>query len=199
MSMSDWVQIGEYNTYGHGYSGDVPAWVKKEVGKYNLKGLATEGAYVELKGKTYRYRIHPLGQGGDIIHFYRKLRSPKPKKLGSYKRAAALVMKNSKILLVREKGNSSYSIPGGGINKGEPTMSAAIRELYEELKLSAYQAEYLGTVKGKKATQYVYKIKAKGTPKPNPKEISNYKWWDTNTKINVQNHVYAIKEMLEEN
>ena len=49
------------------------------------------------------------------------------------RRGTALVIRKGKVLLVRDKGKSRFSLPGGGINKGEPTVSAAARELYEEL------------------------------------------------------------------
>ena len=52
-------------------------------------------------------------------------------------RGVAVVLRCGKVLLVRDKGKSRYSLPGGGIKKGEPTVSAAARELFEELGLRA--------------------------------------------------------------
>jgi len=48
-------------------------------------------------------------------------------------RGTAVVIKDGKVLMVRDKGKHRYSLPGGGINKNEPTVSAAAREVYEEL------------------------------------------------------------------
>jgi len=82
-----------------------------------------------------------------------------------------VVNKDNQILVVKEKGNPRYSVPEGGINRGELKMSAAVRELYEELKVSARRAEYLGRFERQRAFQYVYKIEAPGSPRPDPKEI----------------------------
>ena len=59
---------------------------------------------------------------------------------GLRKRATAVIIKNGKVLLVRDKGKQNFSLPGGGIHKDEPTLSAAIRELYEETGLRATKA-----------------------------------------------------------
>ena len=54
-------------------------------------------------------------------------------------RAAAIVIKNEKILLMRRKKNDAeyYAIPGGHIESGEYPEIAAVRELKEETNLDA--------------------------------------------------------------
>jgi len=54
-------------------------------------------------------------------------------------RAAAIVIKDGKILLMRRKKNDAeyYAIPGGHIESGESPEIAAIRELKEETNLDA--------------------------------------------------------------
>jgi ADP-ribose pyrophosphatase YjhB (NUDIX family) len=45
------------------------------------------------------------------------------------KRDVAVVIKYGKVLLVRDRGKHRFSLPGGGTEKGEHTVSAAAREL----------------------------------------------------------------------
>jgi 8-oxo-dGTP pyrophosphatase MutT (NUDIX family) len=49
----------------------------------------------------------------------------------------ALIVHESKILLVREKDSDWWAFPGGGIDYGEDTAQAFTRELAEELGVSA--------------------------------------------------------------
>jgi len=44
-------------------------------------------------------------------------------------RGVAVVIRHGEVLLVRDKGKHRFSLPGGAIKKGEPTVSAAAREL----------------------------------------------------------------------
>jgi 8-oxo-dGTP pyrophosphatase MutT (NUDIX family) len=53
-------------------------------------------------------------------------------------RATALIVRNNKILLVRDRGRHDYSMPGGGIKPRESTIQACIREVEEELKNESY-------------------------------------------------------------
>ncbi len=49
------------------------------------------------------------------------------------KRVAAIIIKDKKILLVRDKAADFFSIPGGIIEEGEDSEIALSRELKEEL------------------------------------------------------------------
>lgn len=49
----------------------------------------------------------------------------------------ALVIKDNKILLVREKDDDWWSFPGGGVDYGETILEALIREAVEELGVPA--------------------------------------------------------------
>jgi 8-oxo-dGTP pyrophosphatase MutT (NUDIX family) len=55
----------------------------------------------------------------------------------------AAIIKDRKILLVHEKGDEWWSLPGGGIDQGESTDQALRRELSEELGVApnSIQAE----------------------------------------------------------
>ena len=67
--------------------------------------------------------------------------SKKPRK--NRNRATALVFREGRLLLVRERGAKHWSLPGGGMKDGEDPVAAAIRELHEETKLVARSATYL--------------------------------------------------------
>ena len=53
------------------------------------------------------------------------------------------MVNEGKYLLVQEKGDDGYSLPGGGIEGNEAALTAACRELGEGLGLKAYRAERL--------------------------------------------------------
>ena len=48
-------------------------------------------------------------------------------------RGTAVVIRHGKVLLVRDKGENKFSLPGGGIEKRELAVCTAARELFEEL------------------------------------------------------------------
>lgn len=74
----DWEQIG-----GWGWSGltmeRVPDWlcdaVQEASRKDALRAALYAGTYIELKGKHYRYRLVPAGQGVSELKVLRKPRS----------------------------------------------------------------------------------------------------------------------------
>ena len=45
------------------------------------------------------------------------------------KRATAIVVRDDKLLLVKDKGKRKLSLPGGGVNRGEPPR---IRVVYDD-------------------------------------------------------------------
>ncbi len=74
-----WERIGQDCVVSNGAQLDnVPEWVLKELErlhkKYSWHDSVTEGRYFVVKGKHYRYRITPVGQGGSITYIDRKLR-----------------------------------------------------------------------------------------------------------------------------
>ncbi|MGG0655360.1 NUDIX hydrolase [Rummeliibacillus pycnus] len=46
--------------------------------------------------------------------------------------AAAIIMSDNKLLMVRGKDTSSWSVPSGGIENGETAEEACVREVWEE-------------------------------------------------------------------
>ena len=106
------------------------------------------------------------------------------------KRVTAVVIRDGKVLLVRDKGLVSFSLPGGAIKKGEATVSAATRELYEELGLNSIKVtrlrgcDYKGSVNEHK----VCLVQAEGEPHPR-QELDKFIWWDIKEPITIA--VYA--------
>jgi 8-oxo-dGTP pyrophosphatase MutT (NUDIX family) len=117
-------------------------------------------------------------------------------------RATALVIKDNKILLVKDKGKHDYSMPGGKIESKESTLQAGIREISEELRLITISAERLRycDFQGQRAFHKVCLIKVEGVPHINKKELDGYVWWDMVSSLPVQGHVKKIlREFKEKN
>ena len=65
-------------------------------------------------------------------------------------RVRVLVIREDKILLVKNSyGTKRWSLPGGGVERGESCMSAALRELAEETKIDVEKSALtlLGTAR----------------------------------------------------
>ena len=113
-------------------------------------------------------------------------------------RGTAVVFKNGKVLLVRDRGHHKFSLPGGKIEKGEPTVSAAARELFEELGLSATKAMRLRhcDFKGSTSKHRVCLIEASGKPHLKGHELNKFIWWNMKTPIPVYPHVTQILKKI---
>jgi 8-oxo-dGTP pyrophosphatase MutT (NUDIX family) len=115
-------------------------------------------------------------------------------------RGVAVVIRHGEVLLVRDKGKHRFSLPGGAIKKGEPTVSAAARELYEELGLKAVKAtrrrdyDFRGAV----SKHRVCLIQASGNPHLRGHELDKFVWWDMKKPIPVYAHVQHILRKLKE-
>ncbi len=113
-------------------------------------------------------------------------------------RGVAVVLREGRVLLVRDKGRSHYSLPGGGIKRGEPTISAAARELFEEVGLTATKimrlryCDYKGTVNHHK----VCIIEAEGEPHLKGDELDKFIWWDMKEPVQCYPHVTNILSNL---
>ncbi|MBT9138766.1 MAG: putative 8-oxo-dGTP diphosphatase 2 [Syntrophomonadaceae bacterium] len=113
-------------------------------------------------------------------------------------RGVAVVIRHGKVLLVRDKGKPRFSLPGGAIKKGEPTVSAAARELYEELGLKAVKAtrqrdcDFRGTV----SKHRVCLIQASGEPHLRGHELDKFIWWDMKKPIPIYAHVKHILKRI---
>lgn len=101
-------------------------------------------------------------------------------------------------LLVRERGRSEYSLPGGGIERGEPSLLAAVRELYEETRLKVSAIRYIGDLDGQRARHYVFFAEVYGNIRLQRKEIESSFWWDANSPIKAQGHVKGALALLKQ-
>ena len=114
-------------------------------------------------------------------------------------RATALVVRDGKYLLVKERGRDLYSLPGGGIDQGEAVLTAACREIGEELGLKAYRAERLfDYVTQESSNQHkVVLVFAGGEPRINDRELDSFRWWDGRERLNAFPHVASIVAQYE--
>lgn len=109
-------------------------------------------------------------------------------------RATAVVVRDGKVLLVREAGVHYYSLPGGGIHEGEFAETAAVREIREELGLVAANIERLEECDhaGFMNDHHVCLIQAEGNPLLTGHELDAFCWWDMKDPIALHPHVMAI-------
>jgi 8-oxo-dGTP diphosphatase len=204
MAEGGWTRIGGYS-YTSLELAEVPQWVQDQMASLSLSGAASEGKYYELKGKNFRYRIVPQGHGAPIVDVYRRPRSTQPatpsqENTRRRRRATAVVVRHGKYLLVRDRGRSHYSLPGGGIERGEPALAAAAREIYEETGLTPVKAEFLFTHRGTVNEHQVIRVDVdgQGRVRLQRKEIDAYEWWDGRSNLPVNAHVRDILARLRE-
>ena len=100
-------------------------------------------------------------------------------------RGTALLFRNGKVLLVRDRGKSSFSLPGGRRSGAEAILCTAVREIYEELGMRTRKAErlchcdYESRHNQHKATL----IESDDDPVLNDGELAEFCWWDLKSKI----------------
>ncbi len=123
-------------------------------------------------------------------------RSPSSRKR---QKATALVIRDGRYLLVRDKGHDKYSLPGGGMERGEAALTAACREVGEELGLKAYKAERLFdyTNEGSFNDHKVVLVHAGGNARINDRELESFRWWDGRERLPLYPHVTSIVSRYE--
>lgn len=111
-------------------------------------------------------------------------------------RATGIVIKGGKVLLVRDKGHRRFSLPGGGIHRGEPPISEVARELYEELGLSADKIERVLTYQSRTHRHSVFLIAAHHGRLRLKSELEAMLWWDQEKPLPIFQHVSGILGQL---
>ena len=113
-------------------------------------------------------------------------------------RATTIVIRNNHVLLVRDKGKSKFSLPGGGIKKGEPSTSAAAREVFEELGIHPTKITRMRDCdyKGSSNMHKVCLVDADGNPHVKGNELAEFMWWDMKKEVPIFEHVKGILSKL---
>ena len=107
-------------------------------------------------------------------------------------RATGVVLQDGKVLLVRDHGHHRYSLPGGGIHRGEPAISAVARELYEETGLVADSIEWIKDHPSKTQNHKVFLISKHHGNVRRKSEIDCFIWWDGKEDVPTFSHVRDI-------
>ena len=110
-------------------------------------------------------------------------------------RATALVLNEGRLLLVRERGAKRWSLPGGGMKKGEDPVAAAIRELDEETGLVALSATYLFLYESPSQRHHVCQLEAAGKVELLKEELGDYRWWDGEKELPIIPSALEIIEL----
>lgn len=113
------------------------------------------------------------------------------------RRATAVVIRDGKVLLVRNKDKHCFSLPGGGVHHGEPSLSAAARELYEETRLRATKVVQIFNHHGKVNEHRVFLVETDGHVHLR-RELSDFMWWDGKPAIPIYSHVTNIQGQVVE-
>ena len=108
-------------------------------------------------------------------------------------RATAIVERDGRVLLVRDKWRPAFMLPGGGIDEGESPEVAIERELCEETTLTATAVQYLFTHDGKYNHHHVFSVQADGDVDiGHDPMVVEFAWWDGKADVPVHPHVGEI-------
>lgn len=108
------------------------------------------------------------------------------------KRAAAVVVKDGKILLMRrvKNGREYFVFPGGGIHEGEAPEEAAARELEEEFGIGAKIEKLLFRVENRGREEFYFLVREfSGVPEIGGEEKG---------RMNADNQYYPAWKKLSE-
>ena len=115
-------------------------------------------------------------------------------------RATAIVVRDGRILVVRDKFRPAFMLPGGGIDDGESPEVAVARELKEETTLTATDTKYLFTHDGKYNHHHVFSVEADGEVDiAHDPLVVEFAWWDGGPDVPVHPHVTAILARVDAN
>ena len=169
----------EIGTMGWDASFELPLTAVRKPENWAQMVGSYSGPY-KFPGNMMMYAERPLSAASSD--------QPKKKRI----RATLVAEQHGQVLLVKELGANRYSLPGGGIEKGESVLEAAIRELKEETNLEAVKAEYLFDHEGTTQQHKVVWAAVWGKIQVQRKEISEYNWWNTTDDVPLLDSTAAI-------
>lgn len=106
-------------------------------------------------------------------------------------RATAIVIRDGMLLLTRNRGAPSFSLPGGGVHSGELPIAAVARELHEETSLTATTISYLFEHSGKYNSHHVYRVDATSDVSL-ARDLDAFAWWDRASDLPLVDFVAPI-------
>lgn len=103
-----------------------------------------------------------------------------------FDKVAALIIKDKKLLLVRERGKNIFLLPGGKRKIGESDEQTLRRELMEELDTDIKDMNYYGTFSDRFGVIRIiaYMCDVHGAMKPGS-EIEEMTWVDSSSDLRV--------------
>lgn len=119
---------------------------------------------------------------------------------GKRVRGTALVFRDKAVLLVRDRGQTALSLPGGKLDNGEALLFTAVRELHEELGLRVWRAEriYRCDYESRHNFHKVTLVDTTDDPQIQSRELDDFMWWDRKSNIPRFSHVDAILELYDQ-
>jgi len=134
----------------------------------------------------------------DVINYRRHIKEVARRVRSLRSRGTAVVVRDRKVLLVRDRGKFKFSLPGGGVRHRESTVTAVQRELFEELGLIVVDVErrrdcdFLGSANRHK----VCDVEVVGEPRLCSRELDRFVWWNFEDEIPLCYHVTFILRMM---
>ena len=198
-----WEAIGEVSPVAGCGTKDVPKWVLKAADRISWedrKQAIEDRKYFILKGRTYEYALEWNGIGAEYLYIGRRKRAraqSKADQTRKRRRSTAVVIRDDKVLLVRDRGQQLFSLPGGGIERGERSINAATRELFEETSLRTLKIERLFDHESEHTSHRVFLVEAEGNATVG-KELSAIMWWDRKSEVPRFRHVDDILQKYDD-
>lgn len=111
------------------------------------------------------------------------------------RKAVAVLVRDRKVLLVRDKGWSAFSLPSVTLRRGEPSVAVVARKLFEETGLEVTKVEYICAFAGEGHDYRVFRTEAEGAVRP-ARPVEHLTWWDGADAEHVSPSTTAILERL---
>lgn len=103
--------------------------------------------------------------------------------------------RGGRALLARDRGRTSFALPGGGVQDGELPICAVARELREETTLAATAIAYRGEHSGKYNHHHIFSVAADGDVDVAQDDmVEEFAWWDGAADVPVHPHVREIRQ-----